>query len=276
MSSTPIVWMNGELMPADEVRVSPFDLSLTVGMGVFETALSYSGYVFEWGRHYARLVKSASVMGMAAPDNDVMEKAINAVIVANKLESARARVRVSLGAGVAPLHLGNTTGNVIVTAVNQPEPTKVASLVMVPYNCDENAAVTGVKSVSYANQVLALRHAVSAGADEALMLNTRNEICEGSMSNIFLVKNGSVRTPALSSGCLPGVTREIVMELCGELGIGCEECALTETDTKDADELFITSSVREVQAAMMRGDTMKEWLVTARIAASYQQRVCQS
>lgn len=267
---------NGCLILADEVRISPFDLGLTVGLGVFETMQSYDGSVFAWGRHYDRLQHSAKVSGIALPSSVSLQSAMAEVITANGLRSGRGRIRVSLGGGVNPLGGGQESGNVIVTAVAMPEPKASVRLMVSPYPFDDHGALAGVKSASFASNVVAYRHAVKQGADEALMLNAHGLLCEGTISNIFIVKSGAVHTPALSCGCLPGVTRAIVLELCDELGISHAEVDLRDSDALDADELFISSSAREVQSAQMMVDQAELVNpVTMRLRDAYQRRVAQ-
>jgi len=135
---------------------------------------------------------------------------------------------------------------------------------------NEHGALSGVKSTSYAENILAYRHAASAGADEAVLLNTSGNLCECSMSNIFLVKKGEVLTPALSSGCLPGVTRASLSFLCPEADITFKQCDLTEEDLFSADEIFITSTARGLQPAKMMGSsTSCPGELTKRLAAAY-------
>lgn len=273
MSKTPTVWINGELMPADEVRISPFDLGLSVGFGVFETMAAYEGKVFAYGLHHARLEHSAHTLGLTAPGQAEVEAAMNQVIGANQYQQGRCRIRVSISGGDNPLHGGEQVGKVMVTAAPVAEVARLATLVPVPYSTNEYTATSGIKSTSYADHVLAYRYALRAGGDEALMLNTRGHLCEGAMSNVFLVSDGVVKTPPLSSGCLPGVTRGIVIGLCEESGVKLEECELTERDAFAADELFLTSSLREVQAAVMLGDERARreaaGEITARLAEAY-------
>ena len=125
---------------------------------------------------------------------------------------------------------------------------------------------------------MTFRHAIAASADEALVLNSRGILCEGSMSNVFLVKDGEVRTPSLSSGCLAGVTRALVMELCNKLNISIEETVLGEPDIQDADEIFLTSSAREVQAAKMldSNDGNGVGPVTTQISSAYKTLIKQA
>ena len=273
MNDQPIIWINGELLPAGEMRVSPFDLGLTVGLGVFETMAAYDGKVFAYEQHHQRLVASANVMDITAPARELIENAMLSVLKANDLLAGRARVRVSVSDGVNALTGGDTAGNVIVTAVPMPEPMKLARLIKSPYVLDEASVLSGVKSASYAGNVIAYRDAARAEADEALMFNKKGNLCECTMSNVFLVKDGAVFTPPLSSGCLAGVTRSIVLQLCGKLQLEVSECDLSEEDVSQADEIFLTSSAREVQSAVMLGSDSDSFPVAEKLAVAYRSLV---
>jgi len=275
MSDTSVIWINGELKPAGEVHISPYDLGLTVGLGVFETMAVYDGKVFAYDLHHARLEHSAQTLGLVVPDQSMVENAMAQLVRENGCLKGRFRVRVSVSGGVNPMQGGDQPGNVIITVAPAPEPAKLAILVPVPYYINDCTATSGVKSSSYADHLLAYRYALRAGGDEALMLNTRGQLCEGAMSNVFLVRDGVVKTPPLSSGCLAGVTRGIVLSLCKEEGLQVEECDLGERDAFDADELFLTSSLREVQAAVMLDSGESEQAcpgeVTRHLAERYHQ-----
>jgi branched-chain amino acid aminotransferase len=120
-------------------------------------------------------------------------------------------------------------------------------VVTVPWTRNEGGAVTGLKTTSYAENVRALAYARDRGAGEAIFLNTTRELCEATGSNVFVLAGGVVRTPPEGAGCLLGVTRALVLELCAEHGIAAEEAALGPADLAQSDEAFLTSSTREVQ-----------------------------
>lgn len=283
MSATPIISLNGELISANEACVSPFDLGLTVGLGVFETMAAYDGKVFAYDLHHARLIKSAEVFGLPVPERSVITAAITEVIDANHYHQGRYRIRVTLTGGVNQLGGGREQGDVMVTAqaADSADSTSggdSAKLAWVPFVINERAATAGVKSTSYADHVLAYRHALNAGADEALMLNSQGHLAEGSMSNVFVVKDGVVQTPSLASGCLPGVTRQLVIALCADLDLPIKECQLGEQDIDSADEIFLTSSLREIQAAALLGTEARATEavtgeVTVRLAEAYAEMV---
>jgi branched-chain amino acid aminotransferase len=270
------------LISANEACVSPFDLGLTVGLGVFETMAAYDGKVFAYDLHHARLLKSAEVFALPVPERSVITAAITEVIDANHCHQGRYRIRVTLSGGVNQLGGGSEQGDVMVTARPADSASgasiTLAKLAWVPFVINERAATAGVKSTSYADHVLAYRHALNAGADEALMLNTQGHLAEGSMSNVFVVKDGVVQTPSLASGCLPGVTRQLVIALCADLDLPIKECQLGEQDIDSADEIFLTSSLREIQAAALLGTEARATEavtgeVTVRLAEAYAEMI---
>jgi branched-chain amino acid aminotransferase len=271
-----MIWFNGELISANEACVSPFDLGLTVGLGVFETMAAYDGKVFAYNLHHARLIKSAEVFALPVPERSLITAAITEVIDANHCHQGRYRIRVTLSGGVNQLGGGSEQGDVMVTArpADSASGSDSAKLAWVPFVINERAATAGVKSTSYADHVLAYRHALNAGADEALMLNSQGHLAEASMSNVFVVKDSVVRTPSLASGCLPGVTRQLVIGLCADLDLPIMECQLGEQDIDNADEIFLTSSLREIQAAALLGTEAREaGEVTVRLAEAYAEMV---
>jgi len=280
MTAAPMIWFNGELISANDACVSPFDLGLTVGLGVFETMAAYDGKVFAYDLHHARLIKSAEVFALPVPERSVISAAIAEVIEANHYHQGRYRIRVTLSGGANQLGGGRQQGDVMVTArsADSASDSDLAKLAWVPFVINERAATAGVKSTSYADHVLAYRHALNAGADEALMFNSQGHLAEGSMSNVFVVKDGVVQTPSLASGCLPGVTRQLVINLCADLDLPVEECQLGVQDIDNADEIFLTSSLREIQAAVLLGTEARATEavtgeVTGRLAEAYAEMV---
>ncbi len=242
-----MLWLDGLLVPVDEARVSPFDHGLLVGDGVFETLRVYDGVPFAWTRHHARLVRSAAGLRLRAPGSHELRAAVDEVLAANRLTDGRVRVTVTGG----PSPLGSERGGgpptvIVVSAPATPWPPTV-DVVIVPWSRNEHGAVAGLKTTSYAENVRALAHARERGAGEAMFLNTRGELCEATGSNVFVIRDGVVLTPPADAGCLLGVTRALVLELCADHGVPAEEAALGRAALGDADEAFLTSSTREVQ-----------------------------
>ncbi|HSH23192.1 MAG TPA: aminotransferase class IV [Acidimicrobiales bacterium] len=236
------VWVDGEVVAPGQATVSAFDHGLTVGDGVFETLRLYRGTPFALGRHLDRLARSAAGLGLVLPDRAVLEGAVAEVVAAAGM--ADARMRVTVTAGPAPLGSGRgATGPTVIAAVAALDtfgPT--ASVALVPWARNERSAVVGLKTTSYAENVVALAHALERGATEAIFANTRGELCEGTGSNVVLGMGGRLLTPPLSSGCLAGITRALVLEVCDVAEADLPLAALAE-----ADEAFLTSTTREVQ-----------------------------
>jgi branched-chain amino acid aminotransferase len=246
--SGSVLWLDGQLVPADEAGVSPFDHGLLVGDGVFETLRVYGGVPFAWSRHHQRLVRSAGGLGLTAPGSQELRAAVDDVLAANGVTEGRVRLTITGG----PSPLGSERGDgpptvIVMCAPATPWPATV-DVVIVPWSRNERGAVAGLKTTSYAENVRALAYARERDAGEAIFLNTRGEVCEATGSNVFVIRDGVVLTPPVDAGCLLGVTRALVLELCAEHGMPVEEVALGLSELADADEAFLTSSTREVQS----------------------------
>ena len=237
-----LVWCNGNVVEADQVKVSPFDHGLLTGDGVFETLKVYDGRSFAVTRHLERLEHSAVGMGLTMPDAAQLRRAIDEVVEANAINDGR--VRITLTGGPAPLgsERGDAGQTVLVAASGLTPWPDTTDVVVVPWPRNEQGALAGLKTTSYGENVVALAHARERGAGEALFANTVGMLCEGTGTNVFLVVGGRLLTPPLSSGCLAGVTRALVVEIAGaaEEDIPVDQLA-------QADEVFLTSTTREVQ-----------------------------
>ena len=239
-----IIWVNGALLDGPTTAaVSPLDHGLTTGDGVFETMKVVDGQPFAVTRHLERLTASAVGLGLAEPDHELIRAGISAVLAAaGRLEFAR--MRVVYTAGPAPLssERGGASPTVVVAAQPIVRPGATAAIVTVPWVRNERSAVAGLKTTSYAENVLALTYAKERGASEAILANTVGDLCEGTGSNIFCVFDGELVTPTLKSGALAGVTRSLVLDWFG----GVErDVPLAQLAT--ADEVFLTSTTRDVQ-----------------------------
>jgi branched-chain amino acid aminotransferase len=245
--SDPVVWVGGELVAADVARVSPFDHGLLVGNGVFETLRVYGGVPFAWTRHIERLARSAGGLGLETPDAARLRAAVDEVLRANGLDEGRVRITVTGGPSPLGSERGEAPPTVIVAASTMaPWPTSTP-VVTVPWSRNEHGAVTGLKTISYAENVRALAYARERGGGEAIFPNTAGNLCEATGSNVFLAVDGTLVTPPESAGCLAGVTRALVLELCEREGIPAEARDVPVGALADADEAFLTSSTREVQ-----------------------------
>jgi branched-chain amino acid aminotransferase len=242
------VWIGGGLVDPDEAVVSVFDHGFTVGDGVFETLKVIGGRPFAVRRHVERLHRSAQGLGLDVPLTDQsLRRVIDEVVEAAGLASAR--LRITLTAGVTPLGSQRGGGEPTLVVVAGPLAPWDAetTAVTVPWPCNERSALAGFKTTSYAENVVALAEARKVGATEAIMPNTRGDLCEGTGTNVFVARGGRLVTPSLLSGCLAGVTRALVLELLPD----ADEDDLPLTALAQADEVLLTSSTRDVQPLRM-------------------------
>ena len=236
------LWIDGALVEEAEARVSPFDHGLLTGDGVFETMKIVRGRPFAARRHLARLGRSTAGMRLPCPAPALVLAAIGEVIAANRIEDGRVRVTVTSGPGALGSDRAAVEPTVIVAAGPLPAWPPAADVVVAPWPRNERGALAGVKSVSYGENVVALAHARDRGAGEAIFANLAGHLCEGTGTNVFVAVAGRLVTPPLASGCLAGVTRELVMEL-----LDVVEENLPVEALASAEEAFLTSSTREVQ-----------------------------
>lgn len=247
--TSTVFWVNGRLVPAAEATTSALDHGFVVGDGVFEAVKVDHGRPFALERHLRRMARSAAGLGLTGFDVATVRDAAHAVVAANAdlPPSGYDVLRITftggpglLGSGRVPaaptLVLGLTPGH-------DPEPT--TSVVTVPYRRNDVGALTGLKTTSYGENVLALAQAHAAGASEAVFANTRGLLCEGTGTNVFVVRDGELLTPPLFSGCLAGITRELVVQWSGAREVDLPYDALTTSD-----EVFLTSTTRDVQAVV--------------------------
>ena len=216
-----------------------------LGLGLFETMLALDGAPVFIDRHLARLRKGCERLRWELPCFDLAAVAVE-LLARNGLPSGRARVRLALSGGGGPINDLVPGADRIFWMMAVPAsdvPSSVSTLIS-PWLRNENSPVAGMKCASYAENLVALDHARRLGFDETIFLNTRGHVCEAATGNLFFVKNGILHTPALHSGCLPGVTREVVMELAGDHQIPCVERDVLPDDLHCADEIFLTSATR--------------------------------
>jgi branched-chain amino acid aminotransferase len=249
------VWVDGRLVDPQAPAVSALDHGLTVGDGVFETLKVVEGQPFALTRHLRRLATSAAGLGLVPPDVTALREGMAAVLEAGE-PIGFGRLRLTMTGGHGPL--GSDRGDasptyvVVASPVSRPEASTVVSVV--PWTRNERSAVAGLKTTSYAENVVALAHARRHGASEALFTNTRGHLCEGTGSNVFVAVDGRLVTPPLSSGCLGGITRELLIEWAIDDGIEVVEAELGLDDLRAATEVLLTSSTRDVQPVRLVDD----------------------
>jgi len=238
------VWINGEVLADPSAPAVPVtDHGLTVGDAVFEAVKVVEGQPFALGLHLERLGRSAAGLGLEGLDVDVVRRGVAAVLDGEPM--ALGRLRITVTAGPAPMGSGRGSGDptVIVAAAPMSHNPETTTVVTVPWPRNERAALAGMKTTSYAENVVALAAAQEKGATEAVFANLKGHLCEGTGSNVFYVVDGELRTPTLASGCLAGVTRRLLLEWFG--GVEVDEPIEV---AAGADEIFLVSTTRDVQA----------------------------
>ncbi|MET9834888.1 aminodeoxychorismate lyase [Streptomyces sp. NPDC006385] len=237
------IWLDGGLQDIESARVSVFDHGLTVGDGIFETVKVLDGRPFALTRHLDRLTRSASGLGLPDPDHDEVRRACAAVIEANPMPLGRLRITYTGGHGPLGSDRGEYGPTLVVALGETARHADSTAVITVPWTRNERGALTGLKTTSYAENVVALARAHQHGATEALFGNTVGQLCEGTGSNVFVVLDGEIHTPPLASGCLAGITRQLTIEW-----TGAKETDLPLDVVERAEEIFLTSTLRDVQA----------------------------
>ena len=240
------VWVNGEGVDAAAPSIGALDHGVTVGDGAFETCKVLDGTPFALGRHARRLDRSIAGLGLPPVDHGVIDAGIKAVLAGEPIAFGRLRYTVTGGAGPLGSDRDASPLTYIVTAAAQPPNPDSGKLVVVPWTRNERGATAGLKTTSYAENVVALAFAKEHGGLEALFANSIGNLCECTGSNVFVVVDGDILTPDLPSGPLAGITRELVIEWCREEGLTVRDEPLPMSILEQAQEVFITSSTKDV------------------------------
>ena len=248
------VWIDGKLFDKADAKVSVYDHGLLYGDGVFEGIRVYNGKIFECDTHLDRLWASAKAIRLTIPlSREQLNAAMEETVRASGYRDCYIRAVVTRGAGdlgidprkspkasvfiivdliaVYPRELHEKGMSVITSSVIRNHP---------------NALSARIKSLNYLNNILAKIEANDAGAGEAVMLNHEGNVAECTVENIFIVRSGQVQTPTASDGILEGVTRKVMIQLCGQMGVPFVEKILQRHDLYIADECFLTGTGAEV------------------------------
>ncbi len=247
MSDRVVLWVGSGLVDPDAATVAWSDHGLTVGDGVFETIELRYGRPFALTRHLDRLERSCRGLGFDAPPADDVRRAVESVSREWGPEGGRLRITVTTGSGPMGSERGAGPLTLVVSATPMAVRTDPTKVLTVPFTRNERGALAGLKTTSYAENVVALQMARDEGASEGIFANTTGMLCEGTGSNVFVAADGALSTPPLSSGCLAGVTRALLLEVLDDAG-----AAATEADTPidrwpEVDEAFLVSTGRHVQ-----------------------------
>lgn len=252
-----MVWLNGEWKEEGSAFVASRDGAFLRGEGVFETMLALGGRVFALERHWGRLATGSRRFGLELCNGEEGKAICEQLLGRNGLVADGVRVRV---------RVTRSPHSFLFSAqVGAPYPEELVLLTS-PFSRNEKSALVGLKAISYGENALALAEGRERGGHEVLLANTQGHWCEGAWSNIFAVEKGRLMTPPLASGCLPGVTRELVLQLARDEGLEVSEVALPIEQVGQVDELFLTSSLLGIgPVRQFEGHTLDEGPVTARL-----------
>jgi branched-chain amino acid aminotransferase len=248
------VWLDGKLLDKDDAKVSVYDHGLLYGDGVFEGIRVYSGRIFKCDAHLSRLWDSAKAIRLEIPyTREQLKAAMTETVRANEFTDCYIRLVVTRGVGylgLNPNKCPRASAFVIADLIElYPKETYEKGMSVITSSVirnHPNALSPRVKSLNYLNNILAKIEAIDANVPEAIMLNHEGNVAECTADNIFVVKNGTVYTPTTHDGILEGITRAVIIELCGKLNLTCVEKTLQRHDLYVADECFLTGSGAEV------------------------------
>ncbi len=236
------VYLNGEIIPAADAHISIGDVGFLHGGSVFTTLGAFNGRPFRLDRHVDRLLAAAALLGMQTDaDADTLIRGANDVLAANALD--RARLRITL----TPGDVRTAQPTTLITAVDLPAypPEWFAegtTVVVSSYQQGQGDPTFGNKTGCYFPRILARQEAHRKGATEALWFTPDKRLAEGCFTNVFLLAEGTVRTPPRDTPVLPGITREAVLELCPGMDLPCDDqTPLTVRDMLAAEEIFLTA-----------------------------------
>lgn len=246
-----LIYINGDLVPESEAKISVLDHGFLYGDGVFEGIRAYKGVVFKLREHIERLYDSAKFLKIEIPmSKEELIEAILETIRKNGLTDCYIRVVVTRGIGdlgLDPRKCGKPSIIIIAKPMGPLLGKKAVSLIISSVRRDGvDATNHQAKSLNYLNSILAKLEAISAGADDAIMLDNRGFVSEATGENVFIVKNGKIMTPPPTSGVLLGITRNCIIELARKLGYEVMERELTPFELITADEVFLTGTAAEI------------------------------
>ena len=249
-----LIFLNGSLLPEDEAKVSVLDRGFLYGDGVFETLRAYSGKIFRIDDHIKRLFCSADAIGLKTPfTGNYIKESLYQTLMGNNLTDAYLRLTITRGISALGLDTEgclNPTMTIISREfIGYPEDLYrrgISAAIVNTRRIPASALNPEIKSLNFLNNIMARMEARKADASEAFMLSTEGYVAEGTVSNIFIVKKGVIKTPSLSVGILNGVTRSLVIVLAQKNNISITEQPFHPDELYSADECFVTSTLYEV------------------------------
>ena len=255
------IWLNTKILPAEKAKISVLDRGFLYGDGVYETVRLYSGHIFRAEQHWKRLDNSLKGISLPIPwAPSQITNAILKTVKKNKTPECLARITISRGVGEIgydPTTSKKPTGMVLTSPIRPDLPklsrTGVKIIFASVRRNHPRSLNPALKHTNCLNGILAKMEALKESAFEAVFLNLEGEIAEGTISNFFLIKNGTIKTPRLGCGILEGVTRGATLEVAKKEGFDIKETSLSLADAERADEMFITSTTMEVMPVVQAG-----------------------
>ncbi|MEW6271649.1 MAG: aminotransferase class IV, partial [Thermodesulfobacteriota bacterium] len=245
-----VVWLDGRLVAAARATIPASDRGFLYGDAVFETVRAYGGELFLWRQHHRRLTASLRAFAIAPPRAD-LRAAAHAVLRACGLADGAVRITVSRGSGEGLLPARDLRPTLLISAREVPAELSVqrergVAVVLLPFGHGRGAVTDGHKTTAYLPAVLAKMRAAARRAFEGVYVERDGMVSEGATSNLFAVRRGRLLTPPLEEGCLPGVTRAIVLRLAADAGIASDAVPLAAASLHEMDEVFLTASTIEL------------------------------
>jgi branched-chain amino acid aminotransferase len=257
-----LIFHNGRIIPLSEARLSPGQMGLLMGWGVFTTLRVYEGKPFAFDRHWARMSHDAERLGMSlGQEQEAVRQSVSKLAAANGRPEGMARVSFVKNRGGLWAEVGDSPETDLIIFTRQlVEWPAVHRLKLQQHALYSATHLAGAKMLSWVQNAGLLEKAHAEGFDDVLLLNESGHLAECTSANIFLVRENRVLTPPLASGCLPGVTRDVLGEVVPQAGFELSEQNLTPDDLASASEVFISSTTREVAAV---GSIDAQWRFNA-------------
>ncbi len=249
-----LIYINSRFILENQAAISPLDTGFLFGEGLFETIRTYYGLPFRLDDHLARLRRGLQKLALPEPQNLKQSPAIIAeLLTANQLTQKPGVIKLVVSRGSAKIN--NSDNGLPPTLLIRATELDLESIkrrqqgmraLILPWRRDRRNPLLTVKSLNYLENRYGLQEAQRKGFDEGIFLNHGGEFCEGTFSNLFLIRGENLLTPPLSAGLLPGITREFILKTANLLNLDCQEITLYPKDLKECDGAFLTSSLMEI------------------------------
>ena len=275
------IFLNGSFLPAEEASISVHDRGFLYGDGVFETIRVHNGHPFCWHRHWKRLYDGAGFLGIPIPFSETeLLNLANELINRNRLSDATLRITLTRGPGPRGYSpSGASTPTLLISLAALPAEPKETGwrLITSQYRVNKDDPLLRYKTCNRLLNVLAKHEAEVEGADDALLLNQEGEVTETTSANLFWIQGEAIGTPALGAGMLPGVTRDLVLDLAAKQGVTVREEPVTLEQIKQADAVFLTVSSKELpEVARIDKHTFPGSSLVDRLRHLYRERLHQA